>query len=46
MGVVANRADLDVILVEAGRKVVIEVKGTVRAKREFTLEKVVFITTL
>ena len=38
MGVVANGADPDVILVEAGGKVVMEVKGTVGAEGEFALE--------
>ena len=38
MGVVANGADPDFIVVEAGGKVVMEVKGTVGAKGEFALE--------
>ena len=38
LGVVANGADPDVIVVEAGEKVVMEVEGTVGAKGEFALE--------
>ena len=40
MGVVANGADPDVIVVEAGGKVVMQVKGTVGGKGDFALEVV------